>query len=133
MIDLSQGFETMSSENLPLKPIQTDLHYRGSYAEPIPSADISADASAFAKKHGLWGSLVILKTMILSNTNLVSALKVELSSDPEVEGWFTICFRIQTHADVPEVLDFDDRLRLQIGEDLPSKDQVFFAVCFDFD
>ena len=71
--------------------------------------------------------------MILSNRNLVSALKVQLSSDPEVEGWFTICFRIRTHADVPEVLDFDDRLRLQIGEDLPFKDQVFFAVCFDFD
>jgi len=99
----------------------------------MPTANISTNAGSFARQHGLWGSLIVLKTLILRYTGLVAAIEVDLLSDPEVAGWNTICFRVRTNADLPEVLAFDDRLRDQISASIPTRNQIYFAIRFDFD
>ena len=96
-------------------------------------SEISAEADGFAGTHGLSGYLVALNSMILSHTDLVASVRVELDSDPEVNDWLTICFVIQTKDSVPEVLEFDRLLRDFMIDSIPAKERIFFAIQFPFD
>jgi hypothetical protein len=97
------------------------------------TTEVSEPAERFAKGHGLWGSLVVLKSLVNRHKDLVSAVRVDLVSDPEISGWFTLCFCVRTSAGLPEVLEFDDRLRDLMIESIPAKDQIYFAIGFQFE
>ena len=99
----------------------------------IAPANVSTSAESFAREHGLWGSLIVLKNLILRYTGLVASIEIDLVSDPEVAGWNTICFCIRTNADLPEVLTFDEQLQNQVRSSIPTSDQIYFAVRFDFE
>ena len=96
-------------------------------------SEISADAMRFAETHGLCGYLFALNSMILSRTDLVSSVRVELDEDDEVCNWFTICFVIQTKGSVPEVLEFDGCISDFMIESIPARERMFFALQFPFD
>ena len=87
----------------------------------------------FAETHGLRDSLIALNTMILSHTDVVSSVRVELDPDPEVSDWLTICFLIQTKVGLQEVLEFDHRIRDFMFESIPTSDQIHFAMQFPFE
>ena len=95
--------------------------------------EISDEAARFAETHGLRDSLIALNSMILSHTDVVSSVRVELDQDPEVSNWLTICFLIQTKVGLQEVLELDHRIRDFMFESIPTNDQIYFAMQFPFD
>jgi hypothetical protein len=96
-----------------------------------PTARVSTEAAYFARQHGLWGSLVALKNLIMLDASLVATVNVDLVSDPEVTGRFTICFSVRTSGSLSDVLDFDDRVRAFMCQSVPAEDQIYFAMRFD--
>lgn len=104
-----------------------------SYGHRTATTEVSESAERFARGHGLWGSLVVLKSLVTRHKDFVSAVKVDLVSDPEVSGWFTLRFCVRTIAGLAEVLEFDDRLRDLMIESIPAKDQIYFAIGFQFE
>lgn len=97
------------------------------------ATEVSDEAERFAKTHGLWGSLVVLKSLVVRQRDLISAVRVDLISDAEVSNWFTLCFCLQTSAGVLEVLELDNRLRDLMIESIPADDLIYFAIRFQFD
>jgi len=110
-------------------PLTTELSF---HTPRHGSADVSADAERFARRQGLWGSLIFLKSRIASSVGPIDTVKVDLVVDPEVDSWSTLCFAIRTRAALEAVLDLDERLRDLIGESIAAKHLVYFAVRFDF-
>ena len=99
----------------------------------MPTTEISDEAERFAKGHGLWGSLRVLQSLLTPHQDLVSAVRVDLVSDPEVSNWFTLRFCLRTTAGLPDDLELDNRLRDLIFESIPAADRIFFAMQFQFD
>jgi len=126
----------MKPEDLILKPDRSDIGTVtaevSSHAPGHGSADVSEAAERFARQHGIWSSLIILKAKIASNLEPIDAVKVDLISDPEVEDWCTLCFTIRTRAALEAALELDERLRDLIGESIAVKHLVYFAVRFEF-
>jgi len=116
----------MSADYLMLKPVE----FAATHGSLV--ANVSGQAERFAREHGLWGSLVILKTILIQETALIDGVNVELVPDPEVRDRFLISFNLRTHRPVAEVPEFDDRVRAVIYDEIPAADQVYFAVHFDF-
>jgi hypothetical protein len=110
-------------------PLATELSSR---TPGLGSADVSANAERFARRQGLWGSLIFLKSRIASYIGPIDTVKFDLVVDPEVNGWSTLCFTIRTRAALEAVLELDERLRDLIGESIAAKHLVYFAVRFDF-
>ena len=125
----------MSAENNVLKSIRSEVHYHGisSHNHCTATTEVSDAAERFARAQGLWDSLVVLKSLVNRDKELVSGVKVDLVSDPEVSGWFTLRFCVRTSAELPEVIEFDDWLRDLMIKSLPAKDQIYFAIGFQFD
>jgi hypothetical protein len=97
-----------------------------------PPVHVSDEAERFARARGLWGSLVMLKSLILKGTGLLLGVNVNLVPDAEVSGQFAISFRIRTNANVSDVLDFDEKIRELAYDQLPMHDQIHFVVQFEF-
>jgi hypothetical protein len=97
------------------------------------ATEISDEAERFAKGHGLWPSLLVLKSLVTRHDDLVSTVKVDLLADAEVSNWFTLCFCLRTSAGVLEVLELDNRLRDLMIESIPADDLIYLAIRFQFD
>jgi hypothetical protein len=93
---------------------------------------VSPEAERFARRHGLWGSLILLKSLIMSNRTLFLGVAVNLVPDAEITGRFTVSFTVRTDAEISDILDFDERIRGLVYDQLPMDDQVYFAVQFEF-
>ena len=95
------------------------------------SAGVSPEATHFAKRHGLLGSAVLLMSRIRSCLRSSDSVKLDLVTDPEVDGWSILCVTIRTNAPLESAIDLDDRLRETIADSLSSAVSVYFAVRFD--
>jgi hypothetical protein len=115
---------------LSFEPLAAEL---SSHTPGHGSADVSAKAECFARRQGVWGTLIFLKSRIASEVGPVDTVKVDLVVDPEVDGSSTLSFTIRTRAALEAVLDLDGRLRDLIGESIAARHLVYFAVRFDFD
>lgn len=98
----------------------------------VPPVSVSEKAENFARNRGLWGSLIMLKSLILKGSHPFSSLNIDLVADPEIPGWFSICFTLRTSADLPDILHFDESIRGLVYDQLPLEDQTHFAVRFEF-
>jgi hypothetical protein len=98
-----------------------------------PSVNVSDPAESFARKHGLWGSLIVLKSLILGGEFPLLSINVALVSDAEISGHHAISFNIRTNAEPSDVLDFDERIRELAYDQLPMDDQIYFAIRFEFE
>lgn len=97
-----------------------------------PTAAVSTDCARFARQHGMWGSLVMVRSLVLRHVEVVAALEVELVRDAEIPDLSIICFVIRTRADLQRVLDVDDELRVGLIESLPPAHQDRIAIRFEF-
>ena len=98
-----------------------------------PAVRVSADAERYARSHRLWGSFVIVKSLVLRAQGLAASIDVNLLRDPDATDQLTICFTVHTNAPVAAVLEFDERLRRWIFDEVPADDEIHFAIQFDFD
>jgi hypothetical protein len=94
--------------------------------------NISAEAERYARKHGLFGSLRVMKSLVLPGASLIKSIDIDLVQDPETTDSFLICFSVDAVACVSDVLEFDRRLRDSIFDAVPADDRAYFAVRFDF-
>jgi hypothetical protein len=99
----------------------------------MPAVEVLDEAEVFARSHGLWGSLILIKQLILrGGRRVVLAINVNLLADADVRGRYVIEFNIRTNRTVAEVLAFDADLQGAIFEKVPVEQQIHFAVRFDF-
>jgi hypothetical protein len=105
----------------------------GADALSTPPVEVSPDAAEYARNHRLWGSLVLVKSLILRDSSLVASVNVALFPVSDAPDRSVICFTVHTSASVPEILAFDERLRDLIIDHVPAQDQIHFAFRFDFD
>jgi hypothetical protein len=101
--------------------------------ESVSAVEVSDETELFARSHGLWGSLILIKELILRGGGcVVLAIKVNLRADPDVRDRYVIEFNIHTDRTVADVLAFDADLQGAIFEKVPVEQQTHFAVRFDF-
>jgi hypothetical protein len=116
-----------------LAPIEAGSWLNGSSADLWqPIAVISTDCARFARQHGMWGSLLIVRSLILRHVDVVNALEVELVHDAEIQQFSTICFVIRTRAGLERALDLDEQLRTAVIDSIPAPHQGHIAVRFEF-
>ena len=99
-----------------------------------PIVSVAEKAESFARGNALWGSLVLMKSLILEagGGGLVEAIDVDVVRDPEVGDKSSICFMIRVNGAISEALEFDQRISGLVYEDVPRGDQTHFAVRFEF-
>ena len=91
---------------------------------------VSSAAERFARANGLWGWLVVMRAFLSQTPGPVIAADVDLASDPDL-GTRVIRFALRSNGEVAEILDYDERLRDLIVDQIPPQHQVHFAIRFD--
>jgi hypothetical protein len=91
---------------------------------------ISSEADAFAREMGLWGWIVQLRTFVRQELK-VAILEIELVHDPELETLVLICLTIKSTAPLGQLLQWDDKLRNFVCEEIPPAQRQYFAFRFD--
>jgi len=97
------------------------------------TVNISTEAAHFAQEHTLWGSLVVIKTLVSRSGSPVVAVDVDLIPDPDVKGTPVICFALRSNASLPDLVDYDERLRGLVCDKVPAGDLPYFAIRFDLE
>jgi hypothetical protein len=99
-----------------------------------PIVSVSEKAECFARDHSLWGSLVLMKSLILQagDGGLVEGIDVDVVRDPEVGDKASICFIVRVNAPIAEALELDQRISGLVYEEVPRDDQTHFVVRFEF-
>ncbi len=112
-----------------LAPFAAEL---SSHAPERELTHVSEDAERFARRHGLWGSIIFIKSWIAGYIDAIDGARIDLVIDREVDGWATLCLTIRTRAGLETALNLDARLRETIGESIACRHLPLFAVRFDF-
>jgi hypothetical protein len=92
---------------------------------------VSPEAARFAKRHGFWGSALLLVSRMRSCLNSGDTVKLDVVADPEIDGWSILCATVRTNATTESVIDLDLQLREMVADCLSSAHSVYFAVRFD--
>lgn len=98
-----------------------------------PTVSISGEAACFARDHGLWGSLVVMKALVVRGGHRVVTVNVDLLSDPEARGRSVICFSLRSSGSILDLLNYDERLRDLVYDEVSAADRPYFAIRFEFD
>src|SRR5580700_4085122 len=96
----------MSTKNLVLNAAHPDERVSAG-----PVVNISAKTERYARKHGLLGSLRVMKSLLLLGGALIKSIDIDLVQDPEIADSFLICFSVDAVACVSDVLEFDRSLQ----------------------
>jgi len=133
---LGGGSQVIPSPTLRVSPVLASINNRAGLWASVdlftPFVNLSPRAVNFAKEHGMWGTLVLLKTHIVQAPAIVSRLDVILAYDRDLDNWPMLCFRVKTVESISSVLEFDAKLREFISESIPPADQERISVLFDF-
>jgi hypothetical protein len=97
------------------------------------TVNVSREAVRFAQEHRLLGWLVVMKNLMSSNGRAAVAVDVDLVSDPDLRGTPVICFAVHSSASLPDLLDYDERLRGLVCDRIPARDRLHFAIRFDLE
>ncbi len=94
---------------------------------------IPADVTQFARRKGIYRSLLKATEIVRQTTPALRGIRVEVSRDPEVVGWTTLCFHIRTRAGVEAVLAGEDALCAAMYERIGARDRCLLAFLYEFE
>jgi len=96
-----------------------------------PAVYISKKAEEFARAHGLWGSLTLMKALLLRDSGPLVKINVDVIPDLEVNRMM-ICFDLATRGrSVSDILTFDEKVRELMYDQIPPDDQIHMGVRFE--
>ena len=87
----------------------------------------------YAKSRGLTASVGVARQLIRQKVPSLTALRIDLSVDPDDGGEPTVCFTITTAESVERVLDLDNGLQAALYESLPTDHLPYLSFFYDFD
>ena len=99
----------------------------------ISAAEITPAAEKYAKHLGLYGALVLTKTLVHEQFSSMKALTVDVKEDPDEGGYSTICFAITIHESVDRVLELEDALYDMLYDRLPPDALFYFSFTYRFE
>jgi hypothetical protein len=106
---------------------------RSPFPSGISVAEITPAAEKYAKHLGLYGALVLTKTLVHEQFSSMKALTVDVKEDPDEGGYSTICFAITIHETVDRVLELEDALYDMLYDRLPSDALFYFSFTYRFE
>lgn len=99
----------------------------------VSAAEITPAAEKYAKHLGLFGALVITKTLVYEKFSSMKALTVDVKEDPDEGGYSTICFAITIHESVDRVLELEDAFYDMLYDRLPPDALFYFSFTYRFE
>jgi hypothetical protein len=103
------------------------------FSSGISAAEITAAAENYAKHLGLYGALVLTKTLVHEQFSSMEALTVDVKEDPDEGGYATICFAITIQESVDRVLELEDALYDMLYDRLPPDALFYFSFTYRFE
>jgi hypothetical protein len=106
---------------------------RSPFPSGISATEITPAAEKYAKHLGLYGALVLTKTLVHEQFSSMKALTVDVNEDPDEGGYSTICFAITIHETVDRVLELEDALYDMLYDRLPPDALFYFSFTYRFE
>jgi len=110
---------------------------KGNVGSALPTLSnpetVAPDAEKYAKSLGLYGALMLTKTIVREIFPMMTALALDKKQDPDDEGYSTICFTITTSASVNRVMELDDALQDILYERTPVDALLYFSFTYRFE
>lgn len=95
---------------------------------------VTPDAENFARKHRLYGALVLAREIVHEQMrSVMTAVHISRQDDPDAAEFSTICFAITTSKSVDLVLERDAVLQEAFISRLPPNALEHFTIDYNFD